>query len=473
MNTLTVIFAVTIAASVIIATILIIFSQLTSQPKPEAEKEAEKRRSGLWSIVEEEDLRQVIFKEVNEVVGSKRVCHEVSERVSLVFAKELEERIGVNNRRMDKRYKSIIDERNRSEDVAWQKYKKVLAEHRETETVMRSIAEGLVVVDADGNVVMMNPAAEKLLGVSKKDKMGRPILEDLKKAQLVSMIKASSAGSDKEIEMVSQEDETKKILRSSNALIEDKNGQMVGMVSVLSDVTKQKELDRLKESFVSNVTHELRTPLITTQKAISMLRSRDKVRIPPETEKEFFLMAENNMNRLSVLINDMLDLSKLEEGKMELKRVGVSVERVIDGSIESLETWAKAKSITIDKMVQDQMPEVSIDPDRIGQVLINLVGNAIKFTPDNGKVSIEASFERGDGELTVIVEDNGIGIEKENLSKVFDRFHQAAERSPTNIEGTGIGLSIAKEIIALHGGRIWAESEKDQGARFIFKLKSV
>ncbi|MCM8792539.1 MAG: cell wall metabolism sensor histidine kinase WalK, partial [Candidatus Omnitrophica bacterium] len=355
----------------------------------------------------------------------------------------------------------------KSEEIAWKKYKEVLLDKRETEAVIRSIAEGLVVVDIQGNVVMMNPAAEKLLGVSYKEKAGKSILEGLKEEQIVSMVKDLPHKENREIEVFSPKEETKKILRASSAVIEDENGKPIGMVSILSDATKQKELDRLKSNFVSNVTHELRTPLVAIEKSISLLLTQD---LSESQQREFLSIAQRNLKRLTLLINDLLDLSKLEAGKMEIKRQPSHISNIIDETVSGLDSWAKTKSLVINKIVGDNLPQINVDPNRIIQVLTNLIGNAIKFTPQGGTITVKAHWIEKDDELEVSVEDTGIGIAKEDLVRIFDKFFQVGERAPTDISGTGIGLSIVKEIIQLHGGKIWAESEKGKGAKFIFRL---
>jgi signal transduction histidine kinase len=137
--------------------------------------------------------------------------------------------------------------------------------------------------------------------------------------------------------------------------------------------------------------------------------------------------------------------------------------------IQGLETWAQSKQVTLARQIEPGLPQVSMDPMRIGQVLTNLIGNALKFTPPGGRVTVEAK-RAGEDKVEVGVQDTGIGIASEDLSKLFQRFVQVGERRQTDVSGTGLGLSIAKEIVELHGGRIWAESEKGQGTRFVFTL---
>jgi NtrC-family two-component system sensor histidine kinase KinB len=458
---------VTAVVSIVVALVLFNLTKLSGRARITADKKKQEYLAS--SILSDESMRHTIFEEINEIVDSQPSRQEAIKKISDVFSRELEKRINLNTQELSKKYEAIIKGEKQNEEIAWKKYKRVLSDKEKTEAVIRSIAEGLVVVDAQGKVIMMNPAAEKLLGVSRKDKIGKALLENLKEEQLISLVKGADDKEEREIELVSQRDETKKVLRASSAVIENENGQTIGMVSVLSDITKQKELDKLKNSFVANVSHELRTPLVAIDKSLSLILNKSTGEISP-TQEEFLSIAQRNLKRLSLLVNDLLDLSKLEAGKMEFKRQPSSIEKIIDESIEGLNTWAKTKSIEIVKKIQGDLPQVNIDSNRIIQVLNNLIGNAIKFTPNNGNITVEASFQSEKEEVKISVQDTGIGIPKENLPQIFDKFFQVTERVPTDISGTGIGLSIAKEIVELHGGRIWAESEEGQGAKFIFTL---
>lgn len=465
MHYITLIYIVTIIISIVIAFFLAHIARMSSQAKI---REGGKERYLSASLLDEESLKRTISDSIYTVVDSKQRRQEISKAVSDIFANELEKRVELNTQELDKKYSGVIEQKTQSEEIAWKKYMKVLSGKKETDAVIRSIAEGLLVVDGKGNVVMMNPAAEKLLDVSKKDKIGKPMLENLKKEQIVSMSKTTPEGKDKEIEIFSEEDETKRILRSSSAVIEDENGQTVGMVSVLSDVTKQKELDLMKSMFVANVTHELRTPLVAIQKSISLLLTKTAGEIS-STQEEFLALADRNLKKLSRLIDDLLDLAKLEAGRMQVKPASTPIGSVIKDAAVSFDAWANTKSIKIEERVQEGLPNVNIDAQRVGQVLNNLIGNAIKFTPHGGSIIVEATSKDSE-EIEVSVQDNGPGIPKEDLDKVFDRFYQTGVRNLTDISGTGVGLSIVKEIVGLHGGKVWVESEKQQGAKFIFTL---
>jgi PAS domain S-box-containing protein len=469
MSTTSIIYISTTLVSIVIAFLLVHLTRLSGQAKLDEERKRMENKVLSPQIVPDASLKQTVLEEVSQWGGSEERGERLSERVTEIFNKELEKSVNNYAQELTKQYKNVIDEKTQNEEIAWKKYEKVLGEKKETEAVIRSVAEGLVVVDAKGRVVMMNPAAERLLDVSRKEKIGKSILDQLKENQMVSLIKNSPSKEYREIELISQQDETKKVLRESSAVIENENGQPVGMVAVLSDITKQKELDRLKSTFVANVSHELRTPLVAIQKSISLILGRETGPITP-TQEQFLSIADRNLTRLSRLIEDLLSLSKLEAGKVQLNRQPHQIGQVIQDTVDARANWVKTKGINLEVSVPEGLPEVNVDSDKIIQVLTNLIGNAIKFTPNNGKIIVGAALSKEENAITASVADNGIGIPKEHLGKIFDKFYQVGERVATDIGGTGIGLSVAKEIVEIHGGRIWVESEHGSGAKFIFTL---
>src|SRR3989338_3010090 len=275
-----------------------------------------------------ERLQKIINEEIGKVAGSQQRSREIGNLITNVFTDELNQKIEQNKLELRQKYEAVIERKTENEAIAWKKYKKIINEKKQTEAVIRSIAQGLVVVDAQGKVVMINPAAEKLLGVSRPDKVGKSLTEDMKDEQLVSLSQGSPDKEDKEIELISPQDETKKVLRASTAVIENENGQTIGMVSVLSDITKQKELDNLKSAFVANVSHELRTPLVAIDKSLTLILEKEAGDLS-QTQEQFLSIAQRNLKRLSALINDLLDLSKLEAGKMEVRRKSLAINNVI------------------------------------------------------------------------------------------------------------------------------------------------
>ncbi|MFH1691207.1 MAG: ATP-binding protein [Candidatus Omnitrophota bacterium] len=358
---------------------------------------------------------------------------------------------------------------------------RLAVEKERSEGIMHHLAQGLVVVDKNGKIVMMNPAAQKLLDAQVKETVGKSLAESLKKEHLMAMAKGygeevSNGPITKEIELASKDEMAKKVLRASSAVVEDENGKTVGMVSVLSDVTHEKEVEEMKSHFVSLVTHELRTPVVTIQKSLELVLGGTTGAIN-EDQKKFLSVSQMNLMRLNNLINDLLDMSKLEAGKFLLRPLEFDMRDMISDVKTSLMGWANDKKIIIHLELGEAAIKVYADRDRLSQVLINLVSNALKFTPSEGEIFISLkAYEKMDHVcqepcVEVAVVDSGIGIEPKDFKRIFNKFEQVSLVGPsTGAGGTGLGLPIAKEIVCLHGGNIWVESQKDKGSRFIFVI---
>ncbi|MCG3175591.1 MAG: Adaptive-response sensory-kinase SasA [Candidatus Omnitrophica bacterium] len=360
--------------------------------------------------------------------------------------------------------KDLTDVKQRFEAVETA-YRQVDEQKKTTEAVVKSMAEGLVVVNQKGEVLLMNPSAERILGVKEK-KLGRPLSQDLGEEMLISMQSHGPAG-EKVIEYQSKNDSTKKILRQSSAVIQNENGQTIGMVNILTDVTKQRELDEMKNKFVSNVTHELRTPIVAMQKAIAILLNQSAGTLS-ETQMGFLTIISRNLSHLSRLVEDVLDVAKIDSGNMKFNVSLNRLDKVIEDVCETFDTWANSKDIRILREFDRSIPELVFDRDKVRQVLINLIGNAIKFTPAGGFITVRASWSEDRQSVRVSVADSGIGISKENMAHLFGRFEQFGDHQ--GISGTGLGLNIARELVERHGGRIWAESEEKKGSTFMFTL---
>lgn len=233
-----------------------------------------------------------------------------------------------------------------------------------------------------------------------------------------------------------------------------------------------KELDRLRSEFVANVSHELSTPLATCRYFVSILLKELAGTISGQ-QKEYLNLMEANIDRLTHLINNLLSLSKIEAGKLELRRQQTKINNLVIEVFKNFEAQAQAKGINLQNLLTENLPDVFIDNERIIEVLNNLIGNALKFTPSDGRIWVEAmiaSGYAGHKNLEIKVSDTGRGIPAEDVDKIFDKFHQMEKGLPQGSRGTGLGLAISREIIQLHGGNIWAESELGKGSRFIFTL---
>jgi signal transduction histidine kinase len=228
-----------------------------------------------------------------------------------------------------------------------------------------------------------------------------------------------------------------------------------------------RELDQLKSTFVSIVSHELRTPMTSIKGYVENMLDGLTGYL---TEKQFSYLGrvKYNVERLTRMINDLLDLSRIEAGRVELALRPVSLLELVTEVLESLQALAREKSLTLEARYADLLSMIHGDRDKLHQVLTNLIQNAIKFTPPGGAVLVE-SLVRDDQFVQVSVTDTGCGIQPEDLAKVFEKFYRG-ESTPTDARGAGLGLAIVKSLVELHGGRIWVESVPGAGSRFFFTI---
>lgn len=227
---------------------------------------------------------------------------------------------------------------------------------------------------------------------------------------------------------------------------------------------KLKELDKIKSAFVANVAHEFRTPLTIIKGNVDLVIKGGLGNVTAD-QKEMLDGAVNVTNRLSRLVNDLLDISKIESGKTQLKKEKINMNKIIEDNLSAFSKLIKDKKQVLQKQLAKDMPDITGDMDKITQVFVNTLSNAIKYTPENGSIIIKSvNLEK---EIMVEVSDTGEGIAPENIDKVFDKFTRVTAEKK---EGTGLGLPIAKDIIVLHKGRMWVKSELDKGSQFYFTL---
>ena len=236
-----------------------------------------------------------------------------------------------------------------------------------------------------------------------------------------------------------------------------------------------RRIDGMKSEFVSVASHELRTPLAAIKNAVQLVLKGTAGKIN-ENQEKFLSMAERNINRLTNILNDLLNLSRIESGKIELKFENIELKGIIELMASSLRPHADGKSIKIDVEINEQLPGVYGDSEKIEQILTNLIGNAIKFTPEGGRILMTAQPLTHDGKgghgdrVAVSVKDTGIGIPPEHLDAIFEKFHQVEGSLQRSVSGTGLGLAITKGLVEAQQGKIWVESEVGKGSTFTFTL---
>ena len=227
-----------------------------------------------------------------------------------------------------------------------------------------------------------------------------------------------------------------------------------------------KELDRMKASFFSMISHELRHPLTVAKGYLELIETGSGGEVTAEMRRYLHII-NDNFDHLAEMIDDLLDLSRMESGRYHIQRQAVRPSGIINHTIQAFTASAHEKELRLESQLTESLPLVSADPLRVVQVLTNLLQNAIKFTPNGGTITVSACESGPDVQFSVT--DTGIGIPPIELDRIFDRFYQV-RRDDSNLGGAGLGLAICKEIIRLHGGRIWAESEEGHGSRFFFTL---
>ena len=349
---------------------------------------------------------------------------------------------------------------------------KLTEEEKKMTAIVNSIAEGLILVNSDNRVLHINPAAERLLGLS-EDSIDKDITELIQNDELIQIEQTPSKNEEanfvSEITLIHHDE--KLVLRTIASPFLDENGQTLGTVYLFDDITREKEIDQMKSDFISLVSHELRTPLTSIIGFVSFILD-GKAGAINDRQRNSLARVQRQSKRLAALINDLLDISRIESGRIQMEQESISLLEIVTQRIEEIRPQADEKSIRLDLTAPESVPTIFGDEARMGQVFTNLIGNAIKFTPNNGEVSIRV---RVDGSLLhVEVIDTGPGIPAEERQKVFDKFYQLSDISTRQQGGSGLGLSITKSIVEAHGGKLWIDDgNQGKGSNFQFVLPLV
>lgn len=358
--------------------------------------------------------------------------------------------------------------------------KKVLLRTKEIETLMaeekskmesmiKSMTEGVIMTDEDGELIFLNPIAKKTIGMSSKENSRENQVHEWANFRNIYLTELYSEISSlspiiKDIKLSQAPHTHLKVILSQ---VKNHKEERLGVVTLLSDVTKEKKLEQMKMEFISLISHELRTPL-TNMKGFSSIMLNEISGKINEEQREYLLIIEDNINRLARIISNLLDLSRIETGKMQLDKTALDFPPIVEKAITFFNIETNKKNITVNTDFRLNLPNIYADSDKITQVFTNLIGNAIKFTPTNGTITISIR-EKGDF-IETTVQDTGIGIAAENFDKIFEKFKHIDSSNDSFFQGAGLGLPITKDIIQLHSGKIHIESELGKGSKFIFTL---
>ncbi len=336
------------------------------------------------------------------------------------------------------------------------------------EAILTSMAEGMVVTDSDNRVILFNPAAQRIFGIAPYKMIGRHVENiDVKGGfhQLVNSIRDMRTGDlltggEKEITI------GVKKLRVSLSPLLDKSWEFAGVVMSIRDVTHEEEVDRMKTDFISTVSHELKTPLTSMKGSLQVILGRGEGF--SETERELLRVCLRNTDRLIRLISDILDINRIESGRVDLPMKPETIEQLVSESIAEITDFAEEHGVPVVNGIESGLPGVFGNHDRLIQVLTNLLSNAVNFSPTGKKVQVDA---RREGDFIVVsVHDQGKTIDRNNRDKLFQKFPQLRGTNDGEHGGTGLGLAICKEIVERHHGRIFHQSGKDGGNTFCFTI---
>lgn len=341
---------------------------------------------------------------------------------------------------------SLTDERNRSS------------------AILASMVEGVAVVAGDERILFCNWAFEQILELPEGSSQGRTIVEALRQADLIDLVRRALPGT----EEITGEVEVGTVRRRTFSVTAApvRAAGTNGAVLVLHDITELRRLERVRRDFVANVSHEFKTPLTAIQGFAETLLSGALE--DTANRGRFVEIIREHARRLARLTDDLLKLSRIEAGRLELEIRPVPVEALVSGCVETARLKAEAKAIEIHVEVQRGMPAVRGDGVQLGEVLQNLLDNAVQYTPSGGRVEVISCANGRDVVFTIA--DTGMGIPEADLERIFERFYRVDAARSREAGGTGLGLSIARHIVEAHGGRIWVESAVGLGSRFHFSV---
>ncbi len=347
--------------------------------------------------------------------------------------------------------------------------KEISAEKNKVEAILNYMTDGIVALDRKGKIIHLNPSAQSILQLTSSEAAGLPgekVLGKLFHAHELAGLLRSSTPTTKEVSLDTPEETT---LQVHFAPFKSEDGALQGMLVVLHDVTKDRIFTRMQQEFVANVSHELRTPLTTVKSYVETLLNGAQEH-PPVREK-FLQVLEKETERMVKLVKDLLVLSQMDYQQTNWAKEEADLGLLVGEVAEQVELEIDSRGLSIEVELPERPQPVYLDRDKIRQVLLNLLDNAIKFTSPEGRIEIRV-YER-DGLACVAIKDTGIGIPPEDANNVFERFYRVDKTRSRDYGGTGLGLSIARQIVEAHGGSISMLSEQGRGTEVTFYLPRV
>lgn len=343
---------------------------------------------------------------------------------------------------------------------------------KNAEAIIYSIRDAVIVADEYDRLLMANEAAGKLFKFDHGSSQHRPLAELIGSDHgefadfLSHSRKSKSQATRQEIDFV--EDGSRKTFDCIVSCVHDVNRQVCGIVAVLHDVTREKQIQQMKNDFVSHVSHELKTPLASISAYSEMLV--DGEANDEQTRKEFYSVIQDQANRLNRLIEDILNTSRIESGLIKVNKEPISLTMLIEEQLKMIKGYAEEKNIEVIGQKPIVFDQVYVDRDMMSQVIINLLSNAVKYTGPGGTVKIKTEVDETASVVRVSVTDTGVGIPEEEIEHVFEKFYRVAANKK-RAKGTGLGLNLVKQMVeTVHGGRVFVTSKVGKGSTFCFEL---
>jgi PAS domain S-box-containing protein len=391
---------------------------------------------------EDLDILRVVVQQVGTTVENIHLLTRLKE-----YAGELEKRV-------EERTAELFDAKER------------------VEAILASVGDGVIVTDLRGQVLTVNTAFEGLCGLAAEEVVGRSLFslfseEDNDPQQIAAMRNALSSGRTWSGELIGRRlDNSRYEIQFTIAPVRDRSGQAVSYVGSMSDITRKKELDRMKDMFISDVSHELRTPITNIRLYLELLESA-----PPERQKRFLAVIKEQSELLTKLVEDILDLSRLTILKArKVAFTNVNLNNLIEQVVTAHLPLAEASGVRLIFEAAQDLPHIRAEHNQIARLVTNLISNAIRYSP-RGQVCVRT--ESANGTVCLTVQDTGIGIEQQDLPHIYERFYRGRNVRQSEIHGTGLGLAIVKEIVDLHDGEIQVQSAVGKGSTFQVKLPAV
>ena len=345
----------------------------------------------------------------------------------------------------------------------------MMQERRKLEGIMNPLVSGVIIIDSAGRVVLVNAATERLFGLSEADMVGRWHWEAGHHYGLASLVDEAIAFGIVQKREVQLHKPHELTVEAYITPIRESSGGIAGAVVLLHDISEWRRVERMRSDFVANVSHELRTPITALKGFAETLL--DGALDDKETTRQFVQIMKDEADRIGRLVEDLLDLSRIEAKQVQLHPHPVTASSLLQKVVDTFFGQAADAGVTLSSEVLSADCVALGDVDRLQQVLINLVSNALQFTPAEG--SIVLSAERVGGRIVFAVQDSGVGIPAADVGRVFERFYRVDKTRSRRSGGTGLGLAIVKHIVEAHGGHVGVYSEVGKGSRFFFDVASA